>query len=216
MELLSFPHDEAVAALAGQIASFVAAADSFDDLELLDPSLCRGWSRVDLVVHVRAGLEEMTLGTSTRSGSSADTDAASYWRAYPGADETDPVDGILWLRRVASAHVRPTRAVQHLKDVAVGTLATIQSMPRCVVDFQGRLMSSGDFLGTWVVELAVHQLDLDAPTSPPPGLAWTRLTIEALAGSRLPAELDDLEAVLAGLGRTETSQALDPAFPVSL
>lgn len=213
---LTFPHDEAVTALAGQIASFVAAAEAFDDLELLDPSLCRGWSRVDLVVHVRAGLEEMARGTSTRSRSPANTDAASYWRVYPGADDTDPVEGILWLRRVASAHVRPTRAVQHLKDVAVGTIHTIHTMPRCVVDFQGRLMSSGDFLGTWVVELAVHQLDLNAATSPPPGLAWTRLTIETLASARLPEDFDDLEAVLAGLGRTESDRALDPAFPITL
>ena len=216
MQRLSFSHDEAVIALADQITSFVAAAEAFDDLELLDPSRCRGWSRMDLVVHVRGGLEEMALGSAHRSQSEADTDAASYWRVYPGVDDSDPVEGILWLRRVAGAHTRPTRAVEHLKQVALGTIAIIRTMSPGVVDFQGRRMSSGDFLGTWVVELAVHQLDLDAAGPPPPGMSWTRLTMEALAGARLPEELGDLDAVLAGLGRTEAGPELGAAFPISL
>ena len=216
MQRLSFTHDDAVTALADQITSFVAAAEAFDDLELLDPSRCRGWSRMDLVVHVRCGLQEMALGAAARSQSEADTDAASYWRVHPGADDTDPVDGILWLRRVAGAHTRPTRAVQHLKDVALGTIATIRTTSPGVVEFQGRRMDSGDFLGTWVVELAVHQLDLDAAGPPPPGTAWTRRTIEALAGTRLPEELGDLDAVLAGLGRTGADHELGAAFPITL
>lgn len=216
MHKLSFAHDEAVPALVSQIESFVLAAASFDDLELLDPALCRGWSRVDLVVHVRAGLEEMARGTSARSSASPDTDAASYWRSYPGADETDPVDSILWLRRVASAYTRPGRAITHLKDVAEGTITAVRAMPPCVVEFQGQVLTSGDFLGTWVVELAVHQLDLNTAATRPPGLGWTRLTIEALAGASLPTDLDDLDGVLSGLGKRGARRPLEAPFPVSL
>jgi hypothetical protein len=216
MPSLSFAHDEAASALVSQIESFVAAAESFDDLELLDPALCRGWSRVDVVVHVRAGLEEMARGTSAATSSTADTDAASYWRSYPGANDNDSVDSILWLRRVASAYTRPGRAITHLKDVARGTIRAIRAMPPCVVEFQHRVMTSGDFLGTWVVEVAVHQLDLNAAHPWPPGLGWTRQTIEALAGARIPADLDDLDGVLAGLGRHGAERSLGAPFPVSL
>lgn len=132
MKPLSFAHDEAVPALACQIEPFLAAADAFNDLDLLDPSLCRGWSRLDLVVHVCAGLEEMAaerlLGASHRQ-----TPMRRRTGGRTRARDADPVDGILWLRRVASAYRRPRHALEHLKDVAVGVINTIHVMPPCVV-----------------------------------------------------------------------------------
>src|SRR3954470_1374275 len=104
MPKLAFAHTEAVAALERQIDDFVSAARSCEDLVLLGASRCHGWSRVDAVVHVRAGLEEMARGTTARAPSGPDHDAASYWRGHQSADTVDPVDGILWLRRVASAY----------------------------------------------------------------------------------------------------------------
>ena len=216
MSNLAFTHTDSVDALAAQIADFVSAARPCDDLALLGPSRCHGWSRVDVVVHVRAGLDEMARGTTARALSSADHDAAIYWRGHPYADLVDPVDGILWLRRVASAYNKPTRAVRHLEDVAEQAVRAIRAMPECVVDFQGCRLRSGDFLATWVVELAVHQLDLDVADPPSSGLAWARLTLEALAGTPLPAELDDTEAVLAGLGRMPSRVPLEASYPVTL
>lgn len=216
MSQLAFTHVDAVDALSAQIADFVSAARSCKDLELLGPSRCHGWSRVDVVVHVRAGLDEMARGTTARALTSADHDAATYWRGHLGADLVDPVDGILWLRRVASAYARPVRAVRHLEDVAEQSVRAIRAMPECVVDFQGCQLRSGDFLATWAVELAVHQLDLDLTDPPPSGLAWARLTLEALAGTPLPSELDDTEAVLAGLGRIPSRVSLDASYPVTL
>ena len=168
------------------------------------------------MTHVRAGMEEMARGTTARALSGADHDAASYWRGYPDADTVDPVDGILWLRRVASAYTRPVRAVRHLEEVAKQAETAIRAMPECVVDFQGCRLRSGDFLATWVVELAVHQLDLVVAGPPSSGLAWARLTLEALAGTPLPAELDDTDAVLAGLGRVPPPIPLDASYPVAL
>ena len=79
-------------------------------------------------------------------------------------------------------------------------------------------MHSGDFMASWVVELAVHQLDLGDDASGPGGLAWTRLTLEAIADADLPTGLDDRSAVLIGLGRVQCppSVRLAPSFPVSL
>ncbi|WP_077489249.1 hypothetical protein [Sinomonas mesophila] len=48
------------------------------------------------------------------------------------------------------------------------------------------------------------------------GLPFARQTLEALAGARLPPELTDREAVLAGLGRTPSDVPLPAGFPISL
>jgi hypothetical protein len=76
---------------------------------------------------------------------------------------------------------------------------------------------SGDFLATWVVELAVHQLDLGLDDAPS-GLGWTRMTLEAVADADLPADLDDRSATLVALGRVSSpdSVRLPPAFPIAL
>ena len=168
------------------------------------------------MAHVGAGLEEMARGTTAQALSGAIHDAASYWPGSPDADSVDPVDGILSLRRVASAYTRPVRAARHLEDVAKQAQTAIRAMPECVVDFQGRRLRSGDFLATCVVELAVHQLDLLVAGPPSSGLAWARLTLEALAGTPLPAELDDTDAVLAALGRVPSLIPLDASYPAAL
>lgn len=147
-----------------------------------------------------------------------DHDAASYWADHTDDRDADPVPHILWLRRTAAAYTRPAGAVTHLRDVADAAVRAVRLMPEGAVGFQGKHLRSGDFLATWVVELAVHQLDLDLLGEDSSGLAWTRLTLEAVAGARLPAGLDDRTAVLAGLGREPStgSPGLPPEFPVSL
>ncbi|HWI43985.1 MAG TPA: maleylpyruvate isomerase N-terminal domain-containing protein [Nocardioides sp.] len=222
MRALSFPHADAVERLLEQLEAFASASRSFDDLELLAPSLCVGWGRLDLLVHVRHGVAEMALGCARLTHEAPDHDAASYWSSW-AETEDDPVPGILWLRRTASAYRRPSGAVAHLTDVFAAAAAAVRSMDEGVVEFQGKRMLTGDFLGTWVVELVVHQLDLDrgdaggdSPTAR--GLEWTRATLEALVDADLPAELDDLTAVLVGLGRMPCPDGveLDARFPVSV
>ncbi|MEW1953698.1 maleylpyruvate isomerase N-terminal domain-containing protein [Terrabacter sp. NPDC080008] len=230
----SFAHEPAVETLCRQVGEFVEAAEGCDDLQLLAPARCHGWSRLDVVVHVRSGLQEMALGTLVTSSLAPDHDAASYWSAHPDDRDRDPVPHILWLRRTAAAYGRPTSAVAHLREVAYAARGAVRAMPEATVTFQGKRLRSGDFLATWVVELAVHELDLDLdldaggsehgePDGDPDGrgregLAWTRTTLEAVAGTQLPEGLDDRTAVLAGLGR-EPSPAgtpLQAPFPVSL
>lgn len=106
----------------------------------------------------------------------------------------------------------------HLKDVATGAGSAVRSLQEGQVEFQGKRMRSGDFLAIWVVELAVHQLDLDIDGDEPVGLDWTRRTLEAIADADLPPGLDDRSAVLAGLGRVPppAGTRLPDPYPVSL
>lgn len=220
MRPLSFAHDEAVDGLRQQVDEFANAASTLDDLGLLGASRCHGWSRLEVVTHVRMGLQEMALGISAATEDGADHDAAAYWAAHPDDRDDDPVAHILWLRRVAGAYRRPASALAHLQDVANGVVRAVKAMPERTVAFQGKRLRSGDLLGTWVVELAVHQLDLHLDLAPgrPSGLGWTRLTLEAIADAVLPADLDDRTAVLAGLGREPCPPPfeLPRPFPVSL
>ena len=214
MRSLAYPHVDAVPAMQRQVEAFVGAASALDDLALLGPSRCHGWSLLDLVVHVRLGLQEMAVGTTSRTDEAPDHDAASYWSTRPDDRDDDPVPHILWLRRTASAYVRPTSAVTHLRDVATAAIAAVRAMPEGVVGFQGQRMTTGDFVATWVVELAVHQLDL-GDDDDVPGAGWARATIEAVADADLPAALDDRSAVLAGLGRPG-SRPLGLPYPIGL
>jgi hypothetical protein len=217
MRRLSFPHVEAAERLARQIAEIVTAAKSLTDMQLLAPSRCHGWSALDLIVHVRIGLEEMAIGAA-RAADEPDYDAASYWVDHPDDRDDDPVPHILWMRRVATAYARPSAAVRHLEVVGRSATTVVGSMSEGTVEFQGKRMRSGDFLATWVVELAVHQLDLGIEQEEPSGLEWTRRTLEAIAEADLPLGLDDRSAVLVGLGRIPTPLGLRlaPPYPLSL
>lgn len=73
-------HGRGVRACAGAVRALVAAADALTDDALLAPSRCAGWSRLDALVHVHLGLQEMLLGVVTPADAEPDVDAASYWR----------------------------------------------------------------------------------------------------------------------------------------
>jgi hypothetical protein len=113
------------------------------------------------------------------------------------------VPQILWMRRTAAAYARPTGALRHLTGVVDTARIALRRMPDHPVLFQGKTMTSGDFLATWVVELAVHQLDLgEAAGHPTPeSLAVVRRTAEALADVDLPERWSDEDAALISLGR---------------
>jgi hypothetical protein len=214
---LCLDHADAVELFDTQMRELLEAAQRLDDLALLGASLCHGWSRVDVLVHVRLGLEEVLGGCVAQTDRPVDHDAASYWASFAGDTGTDPVPPMLWLRRTAAAYGRPSSATRHLADVMARVRGALYRMPDHPVLFQDKVMTSGDFLATWVVELAIHQLDLDlADASTPVGLALARQTVEALADEDLPPELDDRAAVLAALGRAPVPDDLHGAFPIAL
>ncbi len=180
--------------------------EALDDHSLLAASRCHGWAVLDVVVHVRAGLEEMLRGVTAPTDADPTVDAASYWSTWPAAGDSEAaLDGVLWTRRTASAYRRPTSAVRHLRDAADAIMAAAQRMTDCALAFQGQVLASGDFLATWAVELAVHHLDLardldvGAPVSD--ALLLTRETVAALLGAPVPNDVSDLDAALICSGR---------------
>lgn len=220
MRPLSYDHATAVDLLRDQLDVFVAAAQSFSDYDLLGPSRVHGWTRLETVVHCRAGLEEMVGVCAAQVDDAPDHDAASYWASFAAADD-DPVPGILWMRRTATAYNRPDGALRHLTDVATTARIALARMPDQPVLFQGKTMTSGDFLTTWVVELAVHQLDLgDGAGHPTPGsLLAVRRTVEAVADVDLPHAWSDEDASLIGLGRRplpDDASDLAGRLPISI
>lgn len=114
-------------------------------------------------------------------------------------------------RLLAAAYRRPTGIVRHLRPTGEGLLAAVQAMQPGCVRFQGRVLTSGDFLATWACEIAIHHLDLtrelDLPEPSPAALRLARRTIEALAGARFSDAWADARAVIAGSGRTVLTSA---------
>jgi hypothetical protein len=217
---LGYDHTTAATLLRDQLDSILTAAEAFSDYDLLGSSRVHGWSRLDTVVHVRLGLEEMAGVCAAQVDDAPDHDAASYWASW-AADDDDPVPHILWTRRTAAAYDRPRDALRHLTEVAGTIRVALRRMPDHPVLFQGKTMTSGDFLATWVVELAVHQLDLGAEAGHPTAgsLSVVRETVEALADVRLPEQWDDEYAALVALGRSplpDDQRDLAKALPISL
>ncbi|GIE78735.1 hypothetical protein Aph02nite_46850 [Actinoplanes philippinensis] len=203
---MNVDHEPALAAFRTALDDFVTVAEGLSDLDLMAASRCTGWTAGDVIVHVHLGLQEMLLGLVTRTEETPGTDAATYWRSTPRADEDDQLAAMRFIRLLASSYRRPSGAVRHLLPTAAGVRAAADRLEPGAVRFQGHVLSTGDFLATWAVELAVHQLDLarDLPVPPPApaALRLARETVEALAVAA-PAGWPDDVVVLLGAGRVE-------------
>jgi hypothetical protein len=142
----------------------------------------------------------------------ADTDFATYWeKCCTGGDPDAELFHARFVRLVASAWSRPTRLVAHLGRLTAAALRAAKAAdPDRRLEFQGHVLAAGDFLATWVVEAAVHHLDLvvelpDAPPPTPASLAVTRETLDAMLGQPAPAPWDDATYAMKGTGRLPLS-----------
>ncbi len=194
-EVLRVPHEEGRTAFLDALQGFLDAVEPLDDRSLLGASRCWGWTLVDVVTHVRLGLEEVAscLLTAGTSRAAPDRDAATYWLTEPPGSGSGEVAGTLAIRRIASATQVPRSALVPLRQVAGGLRSAAGRLTDGVLEFQGCVLTTGDFLATWAVELAVHQLDLarevDVAPPRPPALSLARRTVEAwaVAGLGVPA-----------------------------
>ncbi|MEV6847499.1 maleylpyruvate isomerase N-terminal domain-containing protein [Actinoplanes sp. NPDC051411] len=217
-------HAPAAATFLEELDLFASTVTGLDDDSLVAASHCRGWTVGDVVVHVHLGLQEMLLGLVSVVESAPDTDAGSYWRAsLPTNDEAaDRLDNVRFVRLLAAAYRRPSGLVRHLLPTVDGVRSAVRALPSGAVRFQGHVLSTGDFLATWAVELAIHQLDLARELTPAPptagSLRLTRATVEALAGFALPASWDDRTVALLGAGRIRPdaaqSELIEARLPV--
>ena len=202
--------DAGRAACAESIESFLRAVDSLGEYELLDGSRCHGWSRLDVVVHVLAGWQEMLGGLVSPVDAEPSVDAASYWQAFAAQFATDdPVPEVMSQRRRTAAFARPSDATAQLRDVGAVTLRGVAAVQDSPLLWQGHVFTPGDYLAVWAVEHAVHHLDLISREPPPrSALGLARATIEAIAGEPLPAAWTDEEATLIGAGRAPVPHGL--------
>lgn len=195
--------ESARTACADSIEAFLDAADSFTEYELLGASRCHGWSRLEVVVHVLAGWQEMLAGLVSVVDDEPSVDAASYWPAFAAEYATeDPVPSVLFLRRRAASYARPSFAIHQLHEVAEALQRGVHTCADRRYLWQGHVFTAGDFLAVWAVENVVHQLDLlSAEPAPSSALVLARGTVEALVGGPLPETWSDLDATLIGTGR---------------
>jgi Mycothiol maleylpyruvate isomerase N-terminal domain len=213
-------HDDGRAAFLDGLDAFVGCVESFSDLQLMAASRCTGWTVVDVVVHVHLGLQEMLLGLVNRTVEEADTDASTYWRATPPTndDDADQVAGMRFIRLLGASYRRPSGAVRHMLPTVEGVRAAASRLEPGAARFQGHVLSSGDFLATWAVELAVHHLDMgrELAVQPPApsALRLARLTVEALAGADAPRAWADDATVLLGAGRIRPDAEQQTEAPV--
>jgi hypothetical protein len=202
MAALTYQLEPMQRAFEASVRGVLAAVEETTEHDLLASSRCHGWTRHDVVVHLVAGWQEMLGGMVSRVSDEATVDAASYWPAFAaefGSD--DPVDVLMAQRRRGASYARPAAAVAQLREVGEALLRGCAVMPDEPCTWQGHVFTAGDFLAVWVVEDAVHHLDLDLDLPPAESLRTARATVEALLDQRLPDHWDDTEAVLVGTGR---------------
>lgn len=200
-------HDAGRLGFLDALSRLLQVADDLDDEALLSASRCRGWTVIDVLVHIHLGLQEMLLGVVSPTAQPPDTDAASYWRVevLTNDPDADAVAGVRFVRALGAAYRRPVGAVAHLRPTADGITRAVAGMSPGAVASQGRVLATGDFLATWAVELAVHHLDLsrelDLAPPAPSGPRLARATLESLLGGALPTAWSDEVAVLIGAGQ---------------
>jgi Mycothiol maleylpyruvate isomerase N-terminal domain len=204
---MNVDHDGGRTAFLAGLEAFVTCAESLSDVQLMAASRCTGWTVGDVVVHVHLGLQEMLLGLVGLTTEQPETDASSYWRITlpTNDDDADQLAGMRFVRLLGASYLRPSNAVRHMLPTVDGIRAAASRLEPGAVRFQGHVLSSGDFLATWAVELAIHQLDmgreLPLPQPAPAALRLARLTVEDVAGVDAPRTWSDETTVLLGAGR---------------
>jgi len=205
-------HEEARSVFLDQLDAFLDVCGQLRDSDCVAASRCRGWTVGDVLVHVHLGLQEMLLGVVSRSDLAPDADAASYWlREVPSSDvDADALAGVRFVRLLGAAYRRPCGVVGHMRPTALGVATAVRSLAPGALQFQGHVLATGDFLATWAVELAVHQLDLGRelciarPSTA--AIDLTIATIESILGIGMPATWSPEFRILAGTGRVSLSE----------
>lgn len=179
-------------AFVDSVREFVAAVDDLDEWALLRSSRCHGWTRLDVVVHVVAGWQEMLGGFVSPVDGPPTVDAASYWPAFEEEDAGDPLVALLAQRRRTSAYSRPDSAREQMHDVAAAVVRGAENCAEGHYLWQGHVFTAGDFLAIWAVEDAIHQLDLlGSRPVPSNALALAQATVAELGGRALVDRLDE-------------------------
>jgi uncharacterized protein (TIGR03083 family) len=197
---------------------------SFTTTDLVLSTRCTGWSVADLLVHMRAGAEELVLGWSEPADDEPDRDFVSYWRDWP-AKAAPTFEDVRTDWAMTSAFSRSEQLLGYFRSRVGAAARAVERAPSGRFRFQGHVIEAQDMVAIWAVEFTVHHLDLTAglPGIPPPAagaLQLACLTLERLTGARRPGSWSPETYVLKGTGRLplvpEDSAALEGcagAFP---
>jgi len=175
------------------------------------PTLTSEWNAGELVFHLLLDAQRTLVALAMTTDDPATVDECTYWAPH----RPDVGDG-------GAAHARFVQRAAAAYDETGGLTAlwrlTTHAAVRALraaepnVTTQGEVLTPADFASTLLVEATVHLLDLQAgrpgPVVPPAALAWTRRVLEGIEGGPLPAEWDDVEAVLRATGRRDGWRAL--------
>lgn len=198
-----------------------AAVAALPDATFDEPSGCRGWRVRDLVSHLIIDAQDLLITLSTPADTAPSHDSLSYWTPSPTPpDGTDPGDALTV--RLAAAYEDPALLRAHFEDLgAAAGRAALLAHPELPVETQGMTLTVRDYLGAYVLEAALHHLDLVArlPSahlatahSPsgslpslglprPESLAAAREMVERRLRVRLPASWEDTDALRVATGR---------------
>ena len=144
--------------------TLLLGSQGLTDHELLATSRCRGWTVADVLTHVHLGLQEMLLGiVSPTTSRRPSTRPPTGQLPRPATTTRRPRSSRFASYAVlSSAYRRLTGGVRHLELTArILGRAVTRTVDEAHLDFQGHVITTGDFFATWAVELAVHHLDLD-------------------------------------------------------
>ncbi|MEV1024171.1 maleylpyruvate isomerase N-terminal domain-containing protein [Streptomyces sp. NPDC050264] len=193
-------------------AALRTAVAGLSDAEFEQPSGCAGWLVRDLVCHLVIDAQDVLITLVTPAGTAPTVDAAGYWElaAEPPTGD-DPLDALI--PRLAAAYGEPRWLKFHLDDVgsAAGRAAELADPAACV-STQEKVLTVGDYLSAYVLEWALHHLDLvahlpSAPQPPAETLAAARASLEEIGGAAFPASFSDAQALLIGTGRRAPTEA---------
>ncbi|KID31407.1 maleylpyruvate isomerase N-terminal domain-containing protein [Prauserella rugosa] len=208
-------------------AALRSAVAHLPDAAFARPSGCRGWLVQDLVCHLVIDAQDVLITLATPADGGAGgvgveaapvKDAVTYWTVttQPPSGQ-DPLDALTV--RLAAAYQDPELLRFHLDDVgsAAGRAAVLAD-PAARVSTQGAVLTVADYLSAYVLEWALHHLDLvadlpgtvDVPGPSADTLAAARELLERIAGEPFPAAWPDADALLVGTGRrvpTDTERA---------
>lgn len=187
-------------------AALRSAVAELPDEDFARPSGCTGWLVRDLVCHLVIDSQDVLITLVTPADAEPTRDALTYWEVTetPPTGE-DPLDALTV--RLAAAYEEPWLLKFHLDDVgsAAGRAAELAD-PGARVSTRDEVLTTGDYLMTYVMEWTLHHLDLIAHLPhvagpPAEGLARSRQMLEMIAGAAFPASFSDTDALLVGTGR---------------
>jgi hypothetical protein len=208
--------DLARSALEAAYGQLSRVAEELDQAALMRPTRCAGWAVCDVLYHQLLDARRALRTFVSPAAAPPDRDDISYWRAFSPDGEIPPggeaAAGHGRQVRIAASAYDPGELVWDWTETAQAARRAARACPHEMVATQGHVLRTADFIGTLVVEAAVHYLDLtvNLPGAPPPDplpLTLVRRVLDGLLGAPPALGWDERTYVLKGTGRLPLSAA---------